>query len=99
MTDKEQALVAAAYRVAAGAVKKEGLCENLSGAADVSYNLAIEHSIQSIGELTPSDAETKLRALMMGVAITMMNRMYGERAWVDGPLRQIVDEVLNEHPA
>ena len=49
MTDKEQALVAAAYRVA----------------DDV------------------------------GVAITMMNKMYGERVWIEDPLRQIVDEVLN----
>lgn len=45
--------------------------------------------------ITQSDKDA-LRELMQKVAITMLNKMYGERPWVEAPLRQIVDEVLGD---
>lgn len=83
MTDKEQALVAATYRSAVDTLINIGMAEG-------------HYEVNTIKNLTPSDAEAKLRELMVKVA---------EKAFISGmnwqhdkygpPFDLIVDEVLN----
>lgn len=88
MTREEQALVAAAYR----AVEDWLL---LNGTLGADGNLIKEYR-----KLTPSDAEAKLRELMMQVAektfIAGMNWQHDKYdPETDKPFDLIVDEVLN----
>lgn len=81
MTDKEQALVAAAYRVAAG------VCDEFQERA---VGMQPAECAGAIRALTPADAANHLRALMTEVAFSVASSAY-----TDAEVEQIVDEVLN----
>jgi hypothetical protein len=91
MTDKEQALVAAAYRVAAGKAFYECDRIRMTNLGDVVYEAVIS--------LTPAAAEAKLRAMMMEVAEKAFISGMDWPTTAKDNLEQIVDEVLNERPA
>jgi O6-methylguanine-DNA--protein-cysteine methyltransferase len=84
--DLEQALVAAAYRAAA----EKCMFHEDDDAMDRQVK---KMCAESIRKLTPSDAETKLRELMMQVAEKVSNIPRGKTYSIE----DIVDEVLNGH--
>lgn len=82
MTDKEQALVATAYRVAAGKAFYECDRIRMTYLADTVYEAVIS--------LTPADAEENLRELMLEAALRVASSIY-----TNAEVEKIVDEVLN----
>ena len=85
MTDKEQALIAAAYRVAAEK------CVSTVEEGNPLHIVAIGYS-KSVEGLSPADAEAKLRELMVKVAERVSNIPRGKTYSVD----DIVDGVLHD---
>lgn len=82
MTDKEQALVATAYRVAAGKAFYECDRIRMTYLGDTVYEAVIS--------LAPADAEAKLRELMLEAALRVASSIY-----TNAEVEKIVDEVLN----
>lgn len=76
MTAIEQTLIAAAYRAAAEVLINAGMADG-------------HYEVNAIKKLTPSDAEAKLRELMMEAALSVASSVY-----TDAEVKQIVDEIL-----
>jgi hypothetical protein len=98
MTDKEQALVAAAYRAAGEKCEaiSDEYRENEGRRFPELRTLADQGAsdcAEAVISLTPTDAEAKLRELMVKVAEKVSNIPRGKTYSIE----DIVDEVLNGH--